>query len=130
MVEGHDFRMILDNIKRKLVVFKFTLSRGYAWCQLPTMAIMGAGILYPYTKDILPWMKMWMLAIFALLVFISVGWIDRSTRLLHEENSYSTETNPTLMKGLFPEKNSLLETEKYLKDNNVTKNGNKEENKN
>jgi hypothetical protein len=101
------------DIKRKLVVFKFTLSRGYAWCQLPTMALMGAGILYPYTKGYFPWLKLWALAIVALAIFVFVGWLDRHFRLLHEEQNYGTQNNPTLMAGLFPEK--AKETEKYLK---------------
>ena len=103
--------MIILNLKRKLVVFKFTLQRGYAWCQLPTMALMGAGILYPYTKDFFPWMKMWMLAIFALLIFISVGWFDRSVRLLHEEQTYATETNPMMMEVVNDVRNKSAEPE-------------------
>lgn len=78
-------------------MFKFTLARGYAWCQLPAMATMGAGILYPYISGYIPWLKFWQLAILAIIGFISVGWIDKKFRLLHEENNYSIETNPTLM---------------------------------
>ena len=91
--------MIFSNLRRKLVVIKFTLSRGYAWCQLPAMAIIGAGVIKPY----LP-LPMWAIAIIAFLIMVFVGFLDRKFRLLHEEQSYTTETNPTLMKGLFPEK--------------------------
>jgi Leu/Phe-tRNA-protein transferase len=114
-----------ENIKRKLVVFKFTLSRGYAWCQLPTMALMGAGILYPYTQGMFPWMKMWMLAILALTVFIFVGWLDRKWKLLHKEQSYTIETNPMMMEVVNDVRNKKddekTETEKFIKENNLLK---------
>ena len=95
---------ILKNWKRKLVVFKYTLQRGYVWCQLPTLAVIGAGVLKPY----FPGIRLWQLALMAFSVFVIVGFIDKKIRLLHEEQSYITEQNPTLMKGLF-EKNGTEE---------------------
>ena len=35
------------------------------------------------------------------LVFMLVGFIDKQIKLLNEEQSYVTEQNPTLMRGLF-----------------------------
>ena len=93
-----------NNWKRKLAIFKFTLQRGYAWCQLPTLAIIGAGILKPYVP-----IPLWSLALIALTVFIIVGVLDKKYRLLHEEQSYITEQNPTMMKGLFPTGSGGLE---------------------
>lgn len=90
---------IPKNWKRKLVVLKFTLQRGYVWCQLPALAIIGAGVLKPY----FPGIRLWQLALMALILFITVGFIDKQIRLLHEEQSYVTEQNPTLMRGLFEE---------------------------
>jgi len=87
------------NWKRKLVVLKFTLQRGYIWCQLPALAIIGAGVLKPY----FPGISLWLLALIALILFITVGFIDKQIRLLNEEQSYVTEQNPTLMRGLFEE---------------------------
>jgi len=92
-------KKILKNWKRKLVVLKYTLQRGYAWCQLPTLAIIGAGVLKPY----FPGIQLWQLALIALSIFVIVGFADKKIRLLHEEQSYITEQNPTLMKGLFEE---------------------------
>ena len=85
------------NWKRKLVVLKFTLQRGYAWCHLPVLAIIGAGVLKPYFPDI----NLWLLALIALTAFIIIGFIDKQIKLLNEEQGYVTEQNPTLMRGLF-----------------------------
>jgi len=82
--------------KRTVVMLKFTLQRGYYWCQLPALAIIGAGVLKPYFPNI----SLWLLALIAFVIFITVGIIDKKIRLLHEEQSYITEQNPTLMKGL------------------------------
>ena len=96
--------MNLSGMRRKFVVLKFTMLRGYAWCQLPGMALVAAGVLYPYTQQYVPGIKMWQLAILAVGGMMLCGWIDKKFRLLHEEQNYITETNPTLMAGLFPEK--------------------------
>jgi len=89
------------NLKRKLAVLKFTLQRGYAWCQLPTLAIIGAGVIKPYLAVYFPSITFWKLAMIALVIFIFVGFLDKKFRLLNEEQSYATEQNPTLMEGLF-----------------------------
>lgn len=85
------------NYKRKLVILKFTLGRGYQWCQMPTLAIIGAGVIKPY----LPMFQFWQLGLIAIGIFFTVGFIDRKLRLLHTEQSYATEVNPLLMQGLF-----------------------------
>ncbi len=90
-------KIFKPNWKRKLVVLKFTLQRGYAWCHLPVLAIIGAGVLKPY----FPGIHLWQLALIAFSVFVIVGFIDKQIKLLHEEQSYITEQNPTLMRGLF-----------------------------
>lgn len=92
-------KKILKNWKRKLVVLKYTLQRGYAWCQLPALAIIGAGVLKPY----FPGISLWQLCLIAFSIFVIVGFIDKQIKLLHEEQSYITEQNPTLMRGLFEE---------------------------
>jgi len=92
-----EIKKITKNWKRRLVVLKFTLQRGYVWCQLPTLAIIGAGVLKPY----FPGIHLWQLALIALSIFMLVGFIDKQIKLLNEEQSYVTEQNPTLMRGLF-----------------------------
>lgn len=111
-------KMEINNLKRKLVIFKFTLVRGYAWCQLPAMATMGAGIVHPYVKQYIPWMQFWQLALLAIIAFIFIGWLDKKFELLHVEQAYTTETNPTLMKGLRGELNTkdIREEEHKPKD--------------
>ena len=96
--------------KRKLIILKFTLGRGYGWCQMPTLAIIGAGIIKPY----LPMVEFWQLCLIAMTIFLSVGFIDRKLRLLHAEQSYGTEVNPLLMEGLFG-KNKLIKPKKKKK---------------
>ena len=92
--------MNLSGMRRKFVVLKFTMLRGYAWCQLPATALVGAGVLFPYSQHYIPGIKLWQLAIFAVGGMMLAGWIDKKFRLLHEEQNYITETNPTLMAGL------------------------------
>ena len=96
------------NYKRKLVILKFTLGRGYQWCQMPTLAIIGAGIIKPY----LPMFHFWQLCVMAISIFLIVGYLDRKLRLLHTEQSYATEVNPLLMKGLFKGKNPFKKSPK------------------
>jgi len=90
----------LKRIRRIFVIGKFTMQRGYSLLNVPFIALMGAGVLYPYAVVYFPWIKMWSLAIFAFAGIMFAGWIDRTLRLLHEEQAYTTETNPTLMAGL------------------------------
>ena len=88
------------NIKKQLVMLKYTLHRGYQWCQLPTLAVVGAGIIKPYFPN---W-SFATLAVSAFAAFIGVGFLDRYLGLLKAELSYGTEMNPTMMKGLYGEK--------------------------
>jgi len=89
-----------EKYARYLIIFKWTLQRGYAWCQLPTLALIGAGILLPYIKQYGLDIRFWQLSLIALVGFFAVGWVDRKLKLLHAENSYGVETNPLLLKGL------------------------------
>ena len=86
-----------EKLRRKIVVAKYTMSRGYIWCQTPTMALIAAGVL----KPLLPNWNFWILAILGVVIFVSVGYIDRKLGFLGAEQSYTTEQNPLLMKGLF-----------------------------
>jgi len=112
MTEENKF---LVKLRKQLVILKFTLIRGYAWCQLPAMSLMGAGVLFPYVRVYLPWIKMWSLAIIACVIMMTAGYIDRRFKLLHEEQNYATETNPTLMAGLRGELNKDKESMKIRK---------------
>ena len=73
------------------------MARGYIWCQLPTMSIIAAGVLKPY----FPGWSLWQLALAGFTVFMIVGYLDKKFRFLNEEQSYSTEQNSLLMRGLF-----------------------------
>ncbi len=90
----------MRNWKRKFVVLKTILSRGYIWCQLPALSIIGAGVLAPY----FPKVRLAYLAGAAFIIMLSIGWIDVHFRFLNEEQKYMTEKNPTLMEGLFGNK--------------------------
>jgi len=89
-----------QKIKNSLVQFKYTLARGYQWCQLPTLAVVGAGIIKPY----IPFLRFYQLALIAFSIFIIVGYLDRKLGLLDAELSYSTERNPKLL-SLFKGRN-------------------------
>lgn len=89
-----------ENLKQKLVEFKYTLSRGYQWCQLPTLAIIGAGIIKPYV----PFLRYYQLCLLAFFIFLIVGYLDKVLGLLDRELSYSTVKNTELI-SLFKEKN-------------------------
>ena len=80
-------------IRTRLVKFKYTLSRGYMWCQLPTLAILGAGIIKPY----IPFLRFYQLCIIAFSIFLLVGYLDQKLGLLDEEQSYATARNPKLL---------------------------------
>lgn len=64
--------------------------------QLPTLAIIGAGTIKPYFPNI---SIIWLVVI-ALSIFLTIGFIDRYAKFLHEEANYGTEMTPLLMKGL------------------------------
>jgi len=82
-----------SNVRTKLVKFKYTLARGYMWCQLPTLAIIGAGIIKPYV----PFLRFYQLCVIAFTIFLLVGYLDQKLGLLDEEQSYATERNPKLL---------------------------------
>ncbi len=90
-----------DKLRRKIVVLKFTMSRGYVWCQVPTLSLIAAGILKPY----FPELRFYQLALIGFAIFMVVGYIDRRFGFLNEEQSYGTERNTLLMKGLFGKNN-------------------------
>jgi len=91
-----------NKLRRKIVVLKFTMSRGYVWCQVPTLSIIAAGILKPY----FPELRFYQLVIIGFIIFMVVGYIDRRFGFLNEEQSYGTERNTLLMKGLFGKGNN------------------------
>lgn len=111
----------LQKIRRTIVVGKYTMQRGYSILNVPMIALMGAGILYPYAISYVPSIKMWHLAIVAFVGIMIAGWIDRALRILHEEQNYITETNPMLMAGLRGElgKSTGSKTESYLKETDI-----------
>jgi len=83
-------------IRRKIIVSRYTLLRGYSWCQVPTMAILSAGILKPY----FPSLRFYQLCLIGVTIFMIVGFIDKKYGFLNEEQSYITSMNKLLMEGL------------------------------
>lgn len=90
-------RQVFRLFREKLVLAKFTLSRGYVWLQTPSLIIIGVGVLKPY----FPQLRFYQLAIITFTVFYSVGWIDRKLKLVHEEHNLSIRYSPLLMDGLY-----------------------------
>ena len=90
-------RELLRKIRRNIVVAKYTMSRGYIWCQTPSLVLITAGVLKPY----FPGLRFYQLALIGFFIFMLVGYLDKKFRFLNEEQSYATEQNTMLMKGLF-----------------------------
>jgi len=99
-------------IRRKIVVLKFTMVRGYMWCQVPTMSILAAGIIRPY----FPWLQFYQLALLGIGIFMTVGYIDRRYGFLSTDQSYGTEQNKLMMKGLFGKNNNGPQEEENIKN--------------
>lgn len=91
---------VLRKGRKGLVTFKYTLQRGYAWLQVPTLGLIGAGVLKPY----FPNYELWELGLVAVVMFLIVGYLDRKLKLVHEEQTLVTKLNPVLMKGLYGDK--------------------------
>ncbi len=100
---------LFEKIRRKVVVIKFTMARGYIWCQTPTMAILAAGVMKPY----FPGLEFYQLALIGVSIFLTVGYIDRKFKFLNEEQSYVTERNTLLMSKL----NDLKEAKEKRNEN-------------
>jgi len=94
-------RELLRKLRRKIVVTKYTMSRGYIWCQTPSLVLITAGVMKPY----FPGLKFYQLALIGFGIFMTVGYLDKKFRFLNEEQSYATEQNTLLMKGLFKKRN-------------------------
>jgi hypothetical protein len=105
---------LVKYLKRKLVVLKYTLQRGYGWCNVAMLALIGAGVLKPY----LPNWNIFILGGFAFVVIFIIGLIDRYWGLLHEETNYGVEMSPLLMKGLRGELKQKEEKKEDDKKNN------------
>ena len=89
-------RSLLKKIRRKIVVAKYTMSRGYMWCQTPSLILVVAGVIKPY----LPGLRFYQIALIGFSIFMTVGYIDKKFRFLNEEQSYATEQNTLLLKEL------------------------------
>lgn len=83
-------------VRNTAVMLKFTLQRGWAWVQVPSFAMIGAGVMKPYFPN---W-SLYSLAFLAFVIILGVGFIDKYFRMLHEEQRYATVNNPTLMQIL------------------------------
>lgn len=94
----------LRNWKRMIAVTKFTMQRGYQYCNIPVIGIIGATSLKPYLDPYFN-LQLWHLILIAVAIFFTVGFLDRLFNIIGEEQSYLTERNKTMMKGLYGKKN-------------------------
>jgi len=91
----------LGQLRKWIIIQKYSLQRGYAWLQIPGMGIIFASSIkaaFPGLIDNV--FKYILLVIVSFIALYIVGYIDRIFRFLHAENEYVTITNPTLMAGL------------------------------
>jgi len=90
----------LKRWKRIIAVMKFTMQRGYQYCNIPVIGVIGATAIKPYL-DMYIELSLWQLVIIAVAIFMTVGFLDRFFNIIGEEQSYLTERNKTMMKGLY-----------------------------
>lgn len=91
----------LRNWRKWIVVQKFTLMRGYVWGQVPAIGIIFASSIKSAFPGIIDtFEKFVILVIASFIILYTAGYIDKKLKLLHEEQSYATETNPMLLAGL------------------------------
>jgi membrane protein YdbS with pleckstrin-like domain len=102
-------KTVLRRLRRKIIFFKVTMQRGYSWISFLMMGIVVAISATPYMQSILPWIHMWMMAIFMVIVIFLIGWFDNKYRFMHAEADYGVEKNPLLLNGL---KGKLRDEEK------------------
>ena len=84
--------------RRWAIIQKFTLQRGYVWMQIPLLGVIASSTLksaFPRLID--RFTKFLILTILAFIGLYFVGWIDRKLRFLHDDNAFTTETNPVMM---------------------------------
>ena len=86
--------------KRIIAVMKFTMQRGYQYCNIPVIGVIGATAIKPYL-DMYVELSLWQLILIAVGIFMFVGFLDRYFNIIGEEQSYLTERNKTMMKGLY-----------------------------
>lgn len=94
-------RSIFRRMRRWIIIQKYTLQRGYAWGQVPAIGIIFASSIkaaFPGAIDSLN--KFIILCFISFIGLWTVGYLDKKLKFLHEENVYTTETNPMLMAGL------------------------------
>jgi len=91
-------RSLFRRFRRWAVIQKYTLQRGYVWGQVPAIGIIFASsIKAAFPGFINTFGKFITLVIISFVGLYFTGWIDRKFRFLHEENIYTTETNPLMM---------------------------------
>lgn len=89
----------LIRFRKWLIVQKVTLARGYGYVNVIMLGVVFAASI----KTVLPGLinTFWKFVILSILSFIglySIGWFDKKYGFLNDENAYSTETNPLMMK--------------------------------
>ena len=87
--------------KKWITIQRITIARGYVWCQAPILAVLLATqlkLLFPAFFDGV--FRFGVLIISSFFFLYLVGWIDKHWEFLHEENSYYTDTNPSLLREI------------------------------
>jgi len=89
----------LRSIRKWLIIQKYTLQRGYGYLNVAMLGVVFAASI----KTVLPGLidTFWKFVILTILSFIGLyflGWLDYKYKFLHDEMTYTTETNPLMMK--------------------------------
>ena len=83
----------MRSIREMIAITKFTIQRGWTWLNVPSFALVGAGVLKPY----FPNHSLWSLCMWAIVVILIVGILDKKLNLLTLEQGYAVKNNKTLI---------------------------------
>jgi hypothetical protein len=88
-----------SKFRKWLVEAKYTLQRGYGWMNVPLLGIIAASTLKAAFPGLVnSFGKFVALSIIGFLGLYFIGYLDKRYRFLHEENNYTIEMNPYMMK--------------------------------
>ena len=91
----------LRGLRKWLIIQKYTLQRGYGYVNVAMLGVVFAASI----KAVLPGLintfnKFVILTLLSFMGLYFLGWLDNKYQFLHDEQSYTAETNPIFMKIL------------------------------
>jgi len=91
--------MKLTLLRRRMIQFRFFLSRANWWTQLPTMGIVALGVLAPYIQQYVD-ISLWVMAAIWIPAMAFIGFIDWKLGFSKEDASFTQEQNKLLNRNV------------------------------